>query len=318
MNKNNILNGNLLVAGGTGLIGSSILRCLSSNKIENVFSPTRQELNLLKYNDFLNYCIQNNIKHMIFAAGKVGGILDNKNNQVNYFLNNTELGLNALKISIEAKLDKVVLFGSSCMYPLDAQQPYKEEDLLKGSIEKTSMGYAISKLVLTQGANLINEDASYKPFFITVIPNSTYGPNDNFNLDTAHVMSALIKKISNAKNQKTPKIKLLGSGLPLREFVYSDDVANAIILLLSNELNQTDNIFNVGSSEEISIKELSKKISKIIGFKGIIEFDKSQPDGAMRKYLDSSKIKSIGWKPTNLLNEGIEKTYGWYIKNNDY
>ena len=310
--------GNVLIAGSKGLIGSACFKKMQDYGYNNLFYPSKEELNYLEYEAFLNFSIKHKINTIIYAVGKVGGILDNNSNQSNYLLYNSELALNLFKVVQNSDVTESIVFGSSCMYPVNADQPYNEKSIFTGPIEKTSEGYAISKLLLARGSNLLNLSNNNKCCFKIMIPNSTYGPNDNFNIETAHVMSALIKKISDAKNQKIPKIKLLGSGLPLREFVYSDDVANAIIMLLNNELNQTEQIFNIGSSEEISIKQLSKKISKIIGFEGIIEFDKSKPDGALRKYLDSSKINRIGWKPKILLNEGIKKTYEWYLKNYDH
>lgn len=313
INKSLLLKGNLLIAGSKGLIGSAIIRYLENYKCKKFFCPTRQELDLLNKEDFLKYCFFNDIRHMIFAAGKVGGILDNKNNQVNYLFNNTQLALNALQVSIEANLEKVVLFGSSCMYPSNATQPYKEKDLLSGPIEKTSMGYAISKILLTQSAGLINENVSSNPFFITVIPNSTYGPNDNFDPDSSHVLAALINKIYNAKLRNLKKISLFGTGKPLREFIHSDDVANAVFFLLNNVKNKPTFPINIGTSEEITIKNLAIEVSKILNYTGDINFDLNTLDGAKRKILDNSTVKSMGWSHKINLKTGLIDTIDWYI-----
>lgn len=312
--KTSSFNKNLLVAGASGLIGSAIVRHLEINKYKNIFCPSRQELDLLNKEQFLQFCINKNIKHMIFAAGKVGGILDNKNNQISYLLKNTKLGLNALEVSIESKLEKVVLFGSSCMYPIDALQPYKEKDLLSGKIEKTSIGYAISKMLLTQGANLINQDQSLTPFFISVIPNSTYGPNDNFDPDSSHVLAALIKKIYDANLSDSKNIDLFGTGTPLREFIYADDVADAIFFLLKTLKEKPKSAINIGTSVEITIKDLAFEIAKIIGYNGKINFNLNKLDGAPRKLLDSSFLKKLGWTPKVELNSGLIKTIDWYKK----
>jgi len=306
---------NILIAGGTGLIGSACIKRLKERGFENILYPLKKELDYSDYENFLDYCLSNKIKYMIFAAGKVGGIVDNKKNQIDYLFNNTILGINALKVALNAELKKVVLFGSSCMYPLNAKQPYVEKDLLTGSLEKTSLGYAVAKLVAMQGAYLINTNSLVKTTLIPIIPNSTFGPNDNFNPDTSHVLSAIIRKVDDAKRNKTSILKLLGTGLPKREFVYSEDVADAIIFLLKNIEGIINYPINIGSGNELTIKDLSKIISKIIGYEGKIVFDAKTPDGAMRKMLDSSVINKMGWNSKTSLLDGITKTYAWYTKN---
>lgn len=318
MSRYNFLKGNILIAGANGLIGSAILRYLISHNYKNLFYPNKKELDYLNLENFLNYCVSKKINHMFFAAGKVGGILDNKNNQSKYLLDNTQLGLNALKVSKEVNLEKVVLFGSSCMYPINATQPYRENDLLSGVLEETSLGYAISKLVLTQGANLINNENSSKTFFLTVIPNSTYGPNDNFDPNSSHVLSALINKIHNAKLYNKKYVNLFGTGKAMREFVYSDDVADAIFFLLKNLKEKPKSAINIGTSVEITIKNLAIEIAKIIGYTGKINFNINNLDGAPRKILDSSFLTSLGWVPKVTLNSGLVKTIDWYKKQGSF
>ncbi len=315
MNNNFSIEDNILIAGASGLIGSAVLRHFKLNRYKNLFHPTKNELNYLNKDQFFEYCVKNKIKHLIFAAGKVGGILDNKNNQTSYLFDNTELALNALKVSIEADLKIVVLFGSSCMYPIKSPQPYKEKDLLTGKIEKTSMGYAISKILLTQGANVINETGRHYPFFISVIPNSTYGPNDNFDDKTSHVLGALINKIYTAKVNNDPEISLFGTGKSLREFVYSDDVADAIFFLITNLKEKPKTAINIGTSEEISIKNLALEIAKIVGYNGKINFNINKLDGAPRKILDITQMKTLGWSPKVYLKDGLVNTIDWYVNN---
>lgn len=313
MNKN----GTILVAGGTGLIGSACIRYLKKIDYANLLFPTRQEVDYLNYNDFLDYCLDNNVNSMVFAAGKVGGILDNKSNQIDYLLTNTLLGINALRVSLNANLQKVILFGSSCMYPTGASQPFREEDLLTGIMEQTSIGYAISKLVLTQGATLANHTNAHKTTFIPVIPNSCYGPNDNFNPKTSHVLSSLVSKIYTAKEENQKKVILFGTGTPKREFVHSDDVADAVFFLMNNIDTKPSTSINIGSGYEVDILNLAKMICNVIDYNGTIEFDKSKPDGAKRKILDISKINKLGWSPKINLHLGIKHTVDWYINNKD-
>ena len=248
----------ILVAGGTGLIGSACINRLRSLGYNKILAPLKKEVDYLNFEIFSEYCMNNSVTHMIFAAGKVGGILDNNNNQVNYLINNSILAINAIKVSIDCNLKKVVLFGSSCMYPIDAMQPFRENDILTGPMEKTSLGYALSKLLLTQGACLANKANNYDTFFIPVIPNSCYGPNDNFDPKTSHVLSALVGKIIKAKENNDEYVTLFGTGAPHREFIYSNDVADAVIFLMENLNEKPNTSINIGSGEEISILNLAK------------------------------------------------------------
>ena len=304
---------NLLIAGSDGLIGSACLR-LSKTKKYKVFSPSKRELNYLNLDDFINYCKSNLIDNIIYAVGKVGGILDNSLNQSNYLLYNTELALNLFKVVKETKLKKIITFGSSCMYPLDAAQPFNEDSLFSGSLEKTSIGYAMSKLLLSQGGIFLNQE-NIDCKFISVIPNSCYGPKDDFNTNTAHVLSSLIVKFHRAKVENKENVFLFGTGKALREFIYSDDVADAVFFLMENISDKRNIPINIGTGIEISILDLAKKIKKIIGFKGEIKFDKKKPDGALRKILDSSYLNRLGWKYSYTIDKAINLTYKWYLKN---
>ncbi len=308
---------NLLIAGSTGLIGSACLRLAFRKKDHNLFYPTKKELNYLNLENFINYCKVNDIDNIIYAVGKVGGILDNSNNQSNYLLYNAELALNLFKVAKSTNLKKIITFGSSCMYPLNAPQPFNEKSLFSGAVEKTSLGYAISKLLLSQGSQILNQENNLCKF-ITVIPNSCFGPNDDFNPLTAHVLSSLIVKFYKAKINRSKHVLLFGTGVAKREFIYSEDVANAVFFLLDhlNDQNDSRNLpINLGTGNEITILNLAKKIKNIVGYDGEIKFDINTPDGAMRKILDSSYLNGLGWKFTYTIDEALELTYKWYLDN---
>ena len=250
---------------------------------------------------------------MIFAVGKVGGILDNQKNQSNYFLQNMEFAINVFKVSRLANLNKVIVFGSSCMYPLNETQPYKEDKLLNGPLEETSKGYALAKLVLAQGSIILNSEN--RPIFIPIIPNSSFGPHDNYDPNTSHVLSALIKKFHDAKVKNNKLVSIFGSGKPKREFIFSQNVASSINFLLKNIKSQPNLPINIGPGQEFTIYELAKTIASVVGYKGEIKFDLTKPDGAYRKLLSYEQIKQMGWKPEISFNEGLKKTYNWFVKN---
>lgn len=305
---------NLLIAGSNGLIGSACVRLSKEKKNYKIFSPTKNELDFLNLSDFVNYCKFNEIECIIYAVGKVGGILDNSLNQGNYLLYNTELALNLFKVVKQTNLKKIITFGSSCMYPLNASQPFKESSLFSGKVEKTSLGYALSKLILSQGGLLLNEEKDACKF-ISVIPNSCYGPNDDFDPNTAHVLSSLLVKFHKAKINKTKSVSLFGTGVAKREFIYSDDVAHAVFFLLENLKENINLPINIGTGIEMSILDLAQKIKKIVGFDGEIDFDKDKPDGALRKILDSSYLNGLGWKYSYTVDDAINLTYKWYLEN---
>ena len=307
----------ILIVGGRGLIGSACVSKLNLLGYKNILAPSKSELNCLNFESFSNFCKNNKVRNMIFAAGKVGGILDNNNNQINYMLENSFLALNAIKVSLDCNLNKVVLFGSSCMYPVNANQPFNENDILNGQLEKTSFGYALSKILLTEGACLSNKTMNEDTFFIPVIPNSCYGPNDNFDPKTSHVLSALIGKIINAKDNNKNFITLFGTGAPRREFIYSKDVADAVVFLMNNMKDKPISSINIGSGDEISILNLARKISELVGYKGELKFDTKIPDGINRKILDDTKLRNLGWKSSYNLEQGLRETIDWYNNNKD-
>jgi GDP-L-fucose synthase len=248
---------------------------------------------------------------IINAAAKVGGIGGNNSSPVDYLSQNIQIQTNLIDAAHSAKTDRFLFLGSSCIYPKKCPQPMREESLLTGKLEETNSAYAVAKI---SGIELINSyRKQYGYPWISIIPTNLYGPNDNFNLDTSHVLPGLIRKFVDAKLENSDKVVLWGTGSPLREFLHVDDFAKAVIVCLEN-YNEPQHI-NIGSGEEISIKELSILIASQIDFNGRVEWDSSRPDGTPRKVLDVSKISKLGWQPRISLVEGIRSTIEWFINN---
>jgi len=304
----------ILIAGGTGLIGQACVRAFRKKGYDTILAPSRQELDLTDSKSVTAYFANNKIDVVVLAAGKVGGILENKNNPVDFLNTNLLIQLNVSAAAQHSDCQKVVLFGSSCMYPKECRQPMHESDLFTGKMEPTSMAYAVSKIAgLQLGFSYNQQFGSDK--FLCIIPNSAYGPGDNFNPESGHVLSALLHRFHQAKRNADDHVTLWGSGTPRREFVYSDDIADAIIFLLENGVSTVDEPINIGTGIDFSIKELAQTIKTEIGYKGEILWDKSKPDGAPRKLLDSSTLQKLGWRAKTELKYGIEKTYDWYLEN---
>jgi GDP-L-fucose synthase len=298
------------VAGGSGLVGSAIVRELKRLN-RDVLGISSKDLNLLdrdKTFDFLNRLKPDVV---IDAAAKVGGIGGNSANPVEFLSQNLQIQTNIMDASHEVQVKKFIFLGSSCIYPRNAPQPILENYLLTGELEQTNSAYAIAKIA---GIELIKSYClEYGHKWISIMPTNLYGPNDNFNLETGHVLPVLIRKFLDAKNAKSPEVVLWGSGAPLREFLHVDDLAKAVITC-ADRYESIQHI-NVGSGHEISIKNLAEKISQQVGFSGKIVWDADRPDGTPRKVLDISKITSLGWKPTIDLDAGIKNTIEWCIEN---
>ncbi|MDC0492712.1 GDP-L-fucose synthase [Alphaproteobacteria bacterium] len=307
-------NSTIFIAGGAGLIGQACVRQFQQRGYASILAPSRQELDLADTKAVGAYFQQNNIDIVVLAAGKVGGILENKNNPVDFLNVNLPIQMNVCEAAQHSDCQKVVLFGSSCIYPKHCSQPMKAEDLFTGKLEPTSMAYALSKIVgLQHGFSCNHQFGTDK--FLGIIPNSAYGPGDNFNPESGHVLSALIHRFHQAKASGADRVILWGSGSPRREFLFSDDIADAIIFLLEQGVSTPDLPINIGSGLDYSIKELAETIQAEIDFKGEIDWDHTKPDGAPRKLLDSSALQSLGWQAATTLKNGIEKTYRWYLDN---
>ena len=300
----------ILVAGGSGLVGSAIVRELKQlNK--DVIGISSKDVDLLDRNKTFEFI--NNLKPaaIIDSAAKVGGIGGNNSYPVEFLSQNLQIQSNLMDAAHAAKVSKFVFLGSSCIYPRDCAQPIKEEYLLTGALEQTNSAYAVAKIAGIELIKSYRKEYGHK--WISVMPTNMYGPNDNFDLENGHVLPVLIRKIIEAKRSGSGKVTLWGSGAPLREFMHVDDFAKAVVFCM-DKYDDSKQI-NVGSGQEVSIKDLADKISKAVGFNGEISWDSSKPDGTMRKVLDSSKIANLGWKPLISLDQGIASTVEWYLQN---
>ena len=300
----------ILVAGGSGLVGSAIIRELKRlNK--DVIGISSKDVDLLDRKKTFEFI--NNLKPaaIIDSAAKVGGIGGNNSYPVEFLSQNLQIQSNLMDAAHAAKVSKFVFLGSSCIYPKDCAQPMKEEYLLTGALEQTNSAYAVAKIAGIELIKSYRKEYGYK--WISLMPTNMYGPNDNFDLENGHVLPVLIRKFIEAKRSDSGKVTLWGSGSPLREFLHVDDLAKAIVLCL-DKYDDSKQI-NIGSGHEVSIKDLADKISKAVGFSGEISWDSSKPDGTMRKVLDSSKMAKLGWKPLISLDQGIASTVEWYLQN---
>ena len=305
---------NILIAGACGLIGRALVdrfRCAGCNSI---LAPTRSELDLEDKGQVESYFNLQRPSVVLMAAGKVGGILENDSKPVEFITRNIAMHLNIASAANLAKTSKVVFFGSSCMYPKEAAQPMAEEALWTGRLEPTSMAYATSKLASLQIGFAYNKQYEIDRH-LCVIPNSAYGPGDDFDPQSGHVLSSLVHKFHVAKETNQQFVELWGTGTPKREFIYSKDIAEAVFFLLENDVCTEFAPLNIGSGEDVSICELAALIAEVTGFKGEIVWRSDKPDGTMRKLLNSQKIRALGWAPKTGLKEGISKTYEWYLLN---
>jgi GDP-L-fucose synthase len=300
----------ILVAGGSGLVGSAIVRELKGLN-QDVIGISSKDVDLLDRSKTFEFI--NNLRPtaIIDSAAKVGGIGGNNSYPVEFLSQNLQIQSNLMDAAHAAKVSKFVFLGSSCIYPRDCAQPIKEEYLLTGELEQTNSAYAVAKIAGIELIKSYRKEYGYK--WISVMPTNMYGPNDNFDLENGHVLPVLIRKFVEAKRSGSGNVTLWGTGAPLREFMHVDDFAKAVVFCMDKY--DDSNQINVGSGQEISIKDLADKISKAVGFSGEIIWDSSKPDGTMRKVLDSSKIANLGWKPLISLDQGIASTVEWYLEN---
>ena len=300
----------LLILGSTGMVGSAVLRKAKKLNYE-ILAPNRKQLNLFFFNQVRKYLKDKKPDIIILCAAKVGGIYANSNYKADFMIDNLIIQNNVISLSHELKIKKLVFLGSSCIYPRNSKQPIKEEYLLTSKLEKTNESYAVAKIA---GIKLIEAyRAQYNDNFISVMPTNIYGEYDNFHINNSHVIPGLIAKIYEAFLNEKKKVELWGTGKPLRDFLYVEDLAEGL-LFLTKKYNESE-IINLGSGTEISIKKLAVLISKIIGFKGIIIYNNKYPDGTPRKILDIAKVKKLGWRPKHTLKKGLQKTIKWYIEN---
>jgi len=296
----------VLVAGGTGLVGSAIVRHLESRG-ETVLAVNSKVVDLLDRKATFDYVQSHKPDVIVDAAARVGGIGANNTYPVDFLSLNVQIQTNLMDAAHAAKTPNFLFLGSSCIYPRDCAQPIKEEYLLTGPLEATNSAYAVAKIAGIELIKSYRKQYGYK--WISAMPTNLYGPNDNFDLETSHVFPALIRKFSEAAKNGTP-VQLWGTGSPKREFLHVDDLAKAVVVLL--EKYDKDEHINVGSGEDVTIKELAETIAAAAGFTGDVQWDSSKPDGTPRKVMDVSKIKSLGWAPQISLVDGIQQTVEYY------
>jgi len=295
----------IYVAGHRGLVGSAICRELRSKGFTDVIIRTRQELNLLDQTAVQRFFQKEKPEYVFIAAAKVGGILANNNQPASFLLENLEIQNHLFQAAQQNGIKKLLFLGSSCIYPKLAAQPLKEEYLLTGLLEPTNQWYAIAKIAGLKLCQAYRQE--YDCDFISAMPTNLYGPNDNYDLQSSHVLPALIKKFHDAKINQDDEVICWGSGTPLREFLYSDDLAKALVFLMCNYSDEQ--FINVGSGSEITIRDLAELVRETIGFNGRIVWDSTKPNGTPRKLMDSNRLFDLGWRPTVELKEGIGLAY---------
>jgi len=284
-------NKNILLFGSNGLVGSSVKKLFEADKNVNLIAATRNEADLFDFESTKNIIKNSNPEIIINSAAKVGGIYANNKYRTEFLLNNLKININILEACIGFPNIKIINLGSSCIYPLDAPNPIKETSFLDGKLEETNSPYAIAKITAIELGKSLNLQFGHK--VVNLMPTNLYGPRDNFSDLNSHVIPGLLQRIHNAKSKNENSVDIWGSGSPLREFMYVEDLADAIRYVISNNIDHE--LLNVGSGEEISIKNLAELISEIVGFNGNLIFDSSMPDGNPRKLLDSTLINNLGW-----------------------
>ncbi len=303
----------VIIFGSNGLVGSSLKRVLSSqNYISELLPSTRKDTDLFDFQNTKQTIEKFKPDLIINAAAKVGGILANNSFRTQFILENLKININILESITNKPEIKMVNLGSSCIYPLNAKNPINEKELMNGRLEPTNSPYAMAKLTAIEIGDALRKQYGHK--ILNIMPTNLYGPNDNFSHESSHVIPGLISRINEAKLNNENSFNIWGTGKPLREFLYVDDLSYAINFLITN--NIFEGLYNVGSGEEISIYNLVEKIKKIVSYEGDLSFDSSKPDGNPRKLLDSSQIFKLGWQPKISLDEGLKNTYDWYLENN--
>ncbi|MPL68873.1 GDP-L-fucose synthase [bioreactor metagenome] len=300
----------IYVAGHRGLVGSAIIRALERKGYTNILTATRQEVDLLDQRAVADFFASEKPDYVFLAAAKVGGILANSTAPADFIYENLIIETNIIHNAWKNSVQKLLFLGSSCIYPQMAEQPIKEEYLLTGPLEPTNDAYAIAKIAGIKMCQAFNKQYGTK--YISVMPTNLYGPNDNFDLTTSHVLPALIRKFHEAKINQADQVTIWGTGTPVREFLYVDDLADACIYLMNHYDNSK--IVNIGTGEGISIRQLAIMMQKIIGYQGMLQFDASKPDGTPVKVNDVTYLNSLGWRAKIDLDTGIRATYEWFCQ----
>ena len=303
----------IYIAGHSGMVGTAVWRALVSQGYSNLIGKTSAELDLRNQQAVLDFYVTEKPEVVIDAAAKVGGILANNDFPYQFLMENMQIQNNLIDGAFKAGIEKFIFLGSSCIYPKFAPQPLKEEYLLTDSLEPTNEWYAIAKITGVKACQAIRRQ--YNKDYVSLMPTNLYGYFDNFDLESSHVLPAMLRKFHEAKINNHSDVTLWGSGTPMREFLFVDDMAQAVVYALEHTLPEY--LYNVGSGKDITIKELAETIQKVTGHQGDIIWDSSKPDGTPRKLMDVSKMKEIGWQYATELEDGIKKTYQWYLENID-
>lgn len=301
----------IYVAGHRGMVGSAIMRQLAEKGYTNVIGLSSSELNLKNQKAVADFFEEHKPEVVIDAAAKVGGILANNSFPYQFLMENMQIQNNLIDASLKNDVEKFIFLGSSCIYPKLAPQPLKEEYLLTDSLEPTNEWYAVAKITGIKSCEAIRKQ--YGKDYVSMMPTNLYGTHDNFDLNTSHVLPAMIRKFHEAKENGNASVTLWGSGTPMREFLFVDDMAASVIFALENVL--PEHLYNVGTGVDLTIRELAEMIQKVIGHTGDIVWDSEKPDGTPRKLMDVSKMHDLGWKHQVDLEQGITKTYQWFLEN---
>lgn len=304
-------NSKIYVAGHRGLVGSAIVRNLEINRFTNIITRTHAELDLTNQADVRKFFEEERPEYVFLAAAKVGGIHANNTYPADFIYDNLMIQNNVIKAAHDFKVTKLLFLGSTCIYPKMAPQPIKEEYLLTGALEETNEAYAVAKIAGLEMCKFFKRQ--YGDNFISCMPTNLYGPNDNFDLKSSHVLPALIRKFHEAKVNGSKEVEVWGTGTPLREFIYVDDMAAACVFLMENYDGEQH--VNIGTGEEVSIRQLAETVKEVVGFEGELVFNTNMPDGTPRKLTTVDKLHEIGFKHNISLNEGIKLAYNWFLEN---
>lgn len=305
------LDAKIYVAGHRGLVGSAIVRNLEAKGYKNIICRTHKELDLTNQEAVRTFFEEEKPEYVFLAAAKVGGIHANNTYPADFIYDNLMIQNNVIKAAHDFKVKKLLFLGSTCIYPKMAPQPIKEEYLLTGSLEETNEAYAVAKIAGLEMCKFFKRQ--YGDNFISCMPTNLYGPNDNFDLKNSHVLPALIRKFHEAKVNNSEAVEVWGTGTPLREFLYVDDMADACVFLMENYDGEQH--VNIGTGEEVSIRELAETVKEVVGFEGELVFNTDMPDGTPRKLTTVEKLHGLGWKHKVSLNEGIKLAYNWFLEN---
>jgi len=302
----------VLILGSNGLVGSSLSRVLTKDGYFNeIVSATRKDADLLDLSETKKLIQETKPNVVINAAAKVGGVLANNSHRSEFLIENIKININLLESVIPFSEIKVINLGSSCIYPLNAENPIKEESIMSGKLEPTNSPYAMAKLTAIELGDSISKQFGHQ--ITNLMPTNLYGPNDNFSDKNSHVIPGLIQRFHKAKINNADSVEVWGSGNPKREFLYVDDLAECIMHILKNNID--NNLLNIGSGHEVSIKELVGKVVELTNYEGVVEYNSNLPDGNPKKLIDSSKINELGWSASTDLDIGLKNTYSWYVNN---